>query len=65
LEGFAVWQQSCALACFSSRTHTQHLLLLCASQGAEVIRMYYTLLGIEAFDRRLRNFFDTHYLQVC
>ncbi|WIA10133.1 hypothetical protein OEZ85_010340 [Tetradesmus obliquus] len=32
-------------------------------KGAEVVRMYYTLLGVEGFARGLRSFFDTHDLQ--
>jgi hypothetical protein len=35
-----------------------------ALQGAEVVRLYYTLLGPEAFARGLSSFFDTYHMQV-
>lgn len=49
---------------FISSTPHPRLLLLRDLQGAEVVRMYYTLLGVEGFARGLRSFFDTHDLQV-
>lgn len=35
-----------------------------ALQGAEIVRMYYTLLGPQGFARGLSTFFDAHYMQV-